>query len=1137
MKKLILLLLIVLAVPVTMMADDPVEIDGIYYELIPKGGVARVTGLTPDITNVVIPNNILYEGSTYTVNEIRSLVGANSINSLEIPASIEIMSSSMLLKITNYGIYSNCENLKSIKVEDGNTKYCSPNNCNAIIETASGKLILGCSQTVIPNYVTEIGDYAFAGSCIEHIDLNGITTIGYRAFANLGGLSIVENANSLVTIGNEAFIGCSSLAYIEFPNSLKSIGDAAFMGCGLKSIVIPDNVVNLESQAFWNCTQAEYIIIGDNVPGLGIYTFAECENVRFVVLGAGITNISTHAFVNNKNLTHVICKADTPPSADNAFIGCDVEYSKLYVNDDAVEAYQGWCNFGEINPLSGTSFVVADCYAREYGDNNPDHFEYKTFGATLNGEPNVECLAVASTPASITNREYYPITLSQGSISNSDVVYINGTLDIQKAPMDIKVFDCTYPFGSEMTFHASYQGFKNNDTEETAGAWLGTDEITGTGQYEIYVGGLSDNYYEAHSESGILTVVDALQPGELFYLYNDNTNEAIVRACGNGENLNITIPTTVNHNGQTYSVTEIGEAAFYGCDGIENVTIPSSVRSIGNCAFYGCNGLASLKIPTSVTTIGNTVIGECENIKSIIIPSSVTSIKEGVFSFSSLESILVDASNCKYDSRNNCNAIIESATNTLIAGCKNTIIPNDVMVIGNSAFNSMDITSIDIPNSVTTIGESAFENNVGLTSINIPNSVTTIGSYALNTSSSMDVTCHATTPPSCDNSLFGGNDLSEATLYVPSTSIGIYSTTEPWSGFGTITSLSTVVTANSYEREYGDENPDFEWTVEGASLDGTPNRICDADETSAPGEYPIVISQGTETNTNVTYVNGTLTITKAPLTITANSYTIKEGDPLPSYDAVFTGLKNNESESVVNPDITCTATDSNTPGTYDINVTATSDNYDITIEAGTLTILPTKMSITIGAPGVGTYCSPYDLDFSTVTDFKAYIATGYNSATGNVIVQAVKDVPAGTGLFLKGTPGTYDVPCGESSSYYVNMLVGVTEATTISATDGNMTNFLLSATNSSDACFRPISSTYNLKANRAYLQIPTSMVSSSAGANSVGIEFEEGVTGIDNSLSDMDANAHWFTLDGRRLNGKPTQKGIYVVNGQKVVIK
>ncbi len=354
----------------------------------------------------------------------------------------------------------------------------------------------------------------------------------------------------------------------------------------------------------------------------------------------------------------------------------------------------------------------------------------------------------------------------------------------------------------------------------------------------------------------------------------------------------------------------------------------------------------------------------------------------------------------------------------------------------------------------------------------------------------------------------------------------------------TITQADPVtVTANSYTREYGDANPNpFEYTS-AVTLNGTPFITCAADATSAPGTYPIVISQGTVTNEHVTYVNGTLTVTKAPLTMTANSYTIKEGDAMPTFDAVFTGLKNSESESVVNPVFSCIATDSNTPGTYPITVTASSDNYDITTVAGTLTILPAKMSITIGAPGVGTYCSPYDLDFSTVTDFKAYIATGYNSATGNVIVQAVKDVPAGTGLFLKGTPGTYDVPCGESTSYYVNMLVGVTEATTISATDGNMTNFLLSATNSSDACFRPISSTYNLKANKAYLQIPTSMVSSSAGANAVGIEFEEGVTGIDNSLSDMDTDAHWFTLDGRRLNGKPTQKGIYVVNGRKVVVK
>ena len=646
----------------------------------------------------------------------------------------------------------------------------------------------------------------------------------------------------------------------------------------------------------------------------------------------------------------------------------------------------------------------------------------------------------------------------------------------------------------------------------------------------------------------------SVDPNNSIYDSRDNSNAIIetsskklISACNN-----TTIPS---------SVKEIGNNAFSGCSNLTSINIPDGVTAIGDSAFSKCSNLTSINIPDGVTSIGKSAFFECSNLTSINIPNGLTGINAYTFSF--------------------CGSL------------KSIIIPDGVTYIGNYAFHCSGLTSITIPNSVTRIGAEVFssclptfleyhtnlkikeyytefgyqagikisnletliigdevtsiENTIvdlsgctNLKNVTIGSGITSVGDVFQNCENLEVVTCRATTVPATNTTAFDGSYIEYATLIVPDEAYNAYSTTAPWSNFGTILRASQIstVTANDYTREYGDANPDeWEYTVVGQALIGEPARTCAADETSTPGTYPIVISKGTVTNDNVTYVNGTLTITKAPLTITANSYTIKEGDALPTFDAVFTGLKNNEPESVVNPVITPTATDSNTPGTYDINVTATSDNYDITIEAGTLTILPTKMSITIGAPGVGTYCSPYDLDFSTVTDFKAYIATGYNSATGNVIVQAVKDVPAGTGLFLKGTPGTYDVPCGESSSYYVNMLVGVTEATTISATDGNMTNFLLSATNTSDACFRPISSTYNLKANRAYLQIPTSMVSSSAGANSVGIEFEEGVTGIDNSLSDMDTDAHWFTLDGRRLNGKPTQKGIYVVNGQKVVIK
>ena len=176
----------------------------------------------------------------------------------------------------------------------------------------------------------------------------------------------------------------------------------------------------------------------------------------------------------------------------------------------------------------------------------------------------------------------------------------------------------------------------------------------------------------------------------------------------------------------------IAENAFYNCTGLISVTIPNSVTSIGDWAFNGCIGLTSVTIPNSVTFIGRSAFNGCSGMASVFIPSSVTSIGGNAFyGCSALTSIKVESDNQTYDSRNNCNAIIEKSTNTLIAGCKNTIIPNSVTSIGDWVFNGcIGLTSVTIPNSVTSIGRSAFNGCSGLTSITIPNSVTSIGDYA-----------------------------------------------------------------------------------------------------------------------------------------------------------------------------------------------------------------------------------------------------------------------------------------------------------------------------------------------------------------------------------------------------------------------
>ena len=235
--------------------------------------------------------------------------------------------------------------------------------------------------------------------------------------------------------------------------------------------------------------------------------------------------------------------------------------------------------------------------------------------------------------------------------------------------------------------------------------------------------------------------------GGIFYNITSSTNKTVAvtykgsysDSYSNEYSGAVTIPASVSYNGTRYSVTTIGEEAFRYCTSLTSVTIPNSVTSIGYYTFQGCSSLKTVTIGNSVTSIGERAFENCSSLTSVTIPNSVTTIENWAFSgCSSLESIKVESGNTIYDSRDNCNAIIETATNTLIAGCKNTVIPNSVTTIGSSAFLSCSsLTSVTIPNSVTAIGNYAFSNCSSLTSVTIGNSVTTIGYGAFENCSSL----------------------------------------------------------------------------------------------------------------------------------------------------------------------------------------------------------------------------------------------------------------------------------------------------------------------------------------------------------------------------------------------------------------
>lgn len=201
------------------------------------------------------------------------------------------------------------------------------------------------------------------------------------------------------------------------------------------------------------------------------------------------------------------------------------------------------------------------------------------------------------------------------------------------------------------------------------------------------------------------------------------------------------------------SVTTIGDLAFSGCSSLESVTLGKCVTVIGNSAFAECTALTSISVPDSVTDIGIGAFERCTALKSVhfgnslktignwafdscpitqlFIPASVTSISDkAFFNCTKLESIKVDENNSTYDSRNNCNALIESGTNKLICGCGNSVIEDTVTSIGGRAFYGCDtLEYIIVPESVTSIGQEAFENCSALKGVVLPSSVRTINAY------------------------------------------------------------------------------------------------------------------------------------------------------------------------------------------------------------------------------------------------------------------------------------------------------------------------------------------------------------------------------------------------------------------------
>lgn len=678
-----------------------------------------------------------------SIKEVTIFEGVTSISgqAFEYCSNLTVITIPGSVTSIGYRAFSSCSSLTAITIAEGNTVYDSRGGCNAIIETSSNTLITGCSATVIPEGVTNIERYAFCG-CSNLAAINipgGVTSIGSNAFYSCTSLTTITIPSSVMSIGYMAFFGCSSLASVNSLENVTHIGERAFCQCNLTRITIPAGMTSIEKGAF-----------------------ANNPNLIEIVVEQG------NAYYDSRNN----CNAIIETSKGLLVAGCSST-----VIPEGVSTI-GYCAFSHCSNL--TAITIPESVTC-IGD-----FAFSDCSSLA----EITCEAV--NPPRV--GEDYPTSPFMG-VSRSTPIYV--------------------PAGSVEAY-------------QSADGWSEFTNIQAIPSTDIASGTCGDNLTWRLTEEYELIIegIGEMSDGSPWYEYCTSI-QAVTLSEG---------------------VTSIGRNAFEDCSNLTTITIPKGVMSIGDYAFLRCSNLSIVTISEGVSSIGNFVFSLCSSLSSITLPKSVTSVGSGLFSYcNSLTSITVDEENTVYDSREN--AIIETNSNTLVAGCSTTIIHETIKSIAGYAFCGFEFVSITIPQGVTCIRDYAFqycsnlnsvvvdENNIvydsrnscnavietnsntlvvgcsttvipesvsaiginafcgcgSLTSITIPENVTSIGDWAFaNCFNLASITCEATMPPTiADLSTFYGVDRS-IPVYVPATSVADYNSFRYWKEFTSIIGMEAT---------------------------------------------------------------------------------------------------------------------------------------------------------------------------------------------------------------------------------------------------------------------------------------------------------------------------------------------------------
>ncbi len=720
-----------------------------------SGAFRGCTGLTGEL---VIPCGVTHIGNSAfsdcsgLTGELIIPSGVTTIESHTFSGCSGFTSVVMSSGVTNIGYHAfgKCKGITSITI---------PNGVNSIEEQAFSGCTNLTGELVIPNSVESIGSWAFHSCGFESIIIgDGVTSIGEYAFYSCEKLKKVVFGSNVRMINSYAFYSTAITEVTSKAMTPPSLGEAVFFDldsywghdkilliypeeanylewakdyftspnfeCNIfrdskdydiytewyfdnkgnaiaygkgelkgwikgdtKRLYIKEGITSIGANHFERIQQLEEVYLDGNLTSIGDYAFNYCENLKKIVFSESLTSIGDYAFNECIRLKNIFLPKSLNSIGDYAFYNVPIEFVVIpqFVTSVGNNAF-------------------SPCY---YYDDETDESVYydpilvfKSFNAPYMGDFD----------------SWMSICVPEGANSYPTGKFNNIELFYPQEEYYIKYYDDNGEWGYKMYVFGNTDNVNHyNGNIQEVNSIVFTPDATGYNLISLLPNVRKVDVLRYKMEDRNLYTFEG--SNAVFKYLEDQPEETVlVAGCA----------TTVIPDG----TTRIEEHAFYECTGLKNIEIPSSVKSIGYEAFKSCTGLERITIPRSVTDLGSYVFcyctglkeavvnggslyyeafGNCANLKSLTIGENVKSISSDAFrGCTELTNITVDSENPVYDSRESCNAIIETASNKYILASKSAVIPTSVTSIGRGAFAACVDYNLTVPTTVTSIDNGAF---------------------------------------------------------------------------------------------------------------------------------------------------------------------------------------------------------------------------------------------------------------------------------------------------------------------------------------------------------------------------------------------------------------------------------------------